>query len=108
FVVEAIERLQARHVLPHDVELLAYLVHDPLWPPTRAETATLPPPSRIHDTQWLALPLPAHEQAANAGPLQTDRRPLPVLPALLARFLRPNELFGRVDPGVIARIAARH
>jgi hypothetical protein len=30
------------------------------------------------------------------------------MPDLLERFLRPNELFGRVDPGVIARIASRH
>jgi LmbE family N-acetylglucosaminyl deacetylase len=108
FVVEAIERLHARHVLPRDVELLTYLVHDPLWPPAPAETATLPPPSRIHDTQWLALPLSAGEQATKAAALHAYASQLAIMPDFLERFLRPNELFGRVDPGVIARIASRH
>ncbi len=108
FVVEAVERLQARHLLPHDLALLTYLVHDPMWPPTRAETAALPPPSRIHDTQWLALPLSPDEQAAKAAALHAYASQLAIMPDLLARFLRPNELFGRVEPGVIARIASRH
>jgi LmbE family N-acetylglucosaminyl deacetylase len=108
FVVEAIERLHARHVLPRDLELITYLVHDPLWPPTAAETATLPPPRRIHDTEWLQFPLSAEEQAAKAAALRAYASQLAFMPDLLARFLRPNELFGRVDPGVIARIASRH
>lgn len=108
FVVEAIERLQSRHVLPQGLELITYLVHDPLWPPTAAETATLPPPRRIQDTQWLAFPLSAAEQAAKAAALHAYTSQLAVMPGFLGRFLRPNELFGRVDPGVIARIASRH
>jgi len=108
FVVEAMERLTARHELPRDLELITYLVHDPFWPPTAAETATLPPPRRIHDTAWLQFPLSAKEQAAKATALRAYASQLAFMPDLLARFLRPNELFGRVDPGVIARIASRH
>jgi LmbE family N-acetylglucosaminyl deacetylase len=108
FVVEAMERLHARHELPRDLELITYLVHDPLWPPTAAETATLPPPRRIHDTQWLQFPLSGKEQAAKARTLRAYASQLAMMPDLLERFLRPNELFGRVDPGVIARIASRH
>ena len=108
FVVEAVDRLQTRHVLSQDVEMLAYMVHDPGWPPTVEETATLPPPSRIHDTHWVALPLSAAEQAAKKAALHEYGSQLAVMPDLLRRFLRPNELFGRVDPSVLARIAASH
>ncbi len=108
FVVEAIQRLRSRHVLPRELELITYLVHDPLWPPTTAETATLPPPSRIHDTAWLQLPLSPAEQSAKAAALHAYASQLAVMPGLLERFLRPNELFGRVDPGLITRIASRH
>ena len=108
FVVEAVDRLQQRHVLPHDVEMLAYMVHDPSWPPTAAETATLPPPTRVHDTHWVALPLSPAEQAAKRAALHEYASQLAVMPEFLGRFLRPNELFGRVDPSVLARIAASH
>jgi len=108
FVVEAVDRLQQRHVLSHDLEMLAYLVHDPAWPPTSAETVTLPPPARIHDTHWVALPLTAAEQAAKKAALHEYTSQLAFMPDLLGRFLRPNELFGRVDPSVLARIAASH
>jgi N-acetyl-1-D-myo-inositol-2-amino-2-deoxy-alpha-D-glucopyranoside deacetylase len=108
FVVEAVDRLQHRHVLPHDVEMLAYLVHDPAWPPKVAETAALPPPARIHDTRWVALPLSPAEQAAKKAALHEYGSQLAFMPDLLGRFLHPNELFGRVDPSVLARIAASH
>ena len=108
FVVEAVDRLQTRHVLSQDVEMLAYLVHDPAWPPRVEETPTLPPPARIHDTHWVALPLSQAEQAAKKAALHEYGSQLAVMPDLLKRFLRPNELFGRVDPSVLARIAASH
>jgi LmbE family N-acetylglucosaminyl deacetylase len=108
FVVEAVAHLRARHVLPRNVEVMAYLVHDPLWPPTVAETATLPPPSRIHDTRWVSIPLSADEQAAKTQALQAYASQLAVMPGLLRRFLRPNELLGRVDSDVLVGIAARH
>ncbi len=31
-----------------------------------------------------------------------------VMPDLLHKFMRPNELFGRPDPDVLVRIAAHH
>src|SRR5262249_24521686 len=108
FVVEAVDRLRTRHVLSRDVGPLAYMVHDPIWPPTAAETPTLPPPSRIHDTHWVALPLSPAEQTAKVAALHEYASQLAVMPDLLRRFLRPNELFGRVDPSVLARIAASH
>jgi LmbE family N-acetylglucosaminyl deacetylase len=108
FVVEALDRLRGHHQLPHTVELLAYLVHDPLWPPRASETAALPPPGRIQDTEWIALPLTPDEQAAKATALRAYGSQLAFMSDLLERFLRPNELFGRVDPALLARIAARH
>ena len=30
------------------------------------------------------------------------------MPDLLRRFLRPNELFGRIESAMVARIAAEH
>src|SRR5215831_2024102 len=108
FVVEAVDRLQTRHVLSQDVEMLAYVVHDPAWPPKTEETPTLPPPARIRDTHWVALPLSAAEQASKKAALHEYGSQLAVMPDLLKRFLRPNELFGRVDPSVLARIAASH
>lgn len=108
FVVEAADRLRGQHVLRQDVELLAYLVHDPLWPPATAETPALPAPTRLHDTQWIALPLSPEEQAAKAGALRAYASQLAWMPDLLHRFLRSNELFGRVGAGVLARIAGRH
>ena len=71
-------------------------------------TVTLPPPARIHDTHWVALPLTAAEQAAKKAALHEYTSQLAFMPDLLGRFLRPNELFGRVDPSVLARIAASH
>ena len=48
------------------------------------------------------------EQAAKAAALDAYATQLAFMPGLLRRFLRPNELFGRIEPGVLARIAARH
>jgi LmbE family N-acetylglucosaminyl deacetylase len=108
FVVDAVADLRSRRILRRDVELLAYLVHDPRWPPTAAETATLPPPDRIHDTRWVSIPLSPGEQAAKTAALHAYASQLAVMPDLLERFLRPNELLGRVDSGVLGAIAARH
>jgi len=108
FVIEAVDRLSARHLLAHGVDLLTYVVHDPQWPPTAAETPTLPPPSRIHDTRWIPMPLSTSEQTAKAAALHEYASQLAIMPDLLRRFLRPNELFGRVDNSVLAHIAASH
>ena len=110
FVTEAADRLRTHNVIPHDVTILAYLVHDPLWPPTKAETARLPPPAadRFTDTRWFDLPLTTEQQEAKAAALRAYSSQLDIMPDLLNRFLRPNELFGQVQPSVLARIASRH
>ena len=110
FVTEATDRLRTHNVIPHDVEILAYLVHDPVWPPTKAETAMLPPPAehRFADTRWFELPLTTEQQAVKAAALRAYTSQLDIMPDLLMRFLRPNELFGQVEPSVLARIASRH
>jgi len=110
FVIEAADRLRTHNVIPHDVQILTYLVHDPYWPPTKAETATLPPPAppRFTDTRWFALPLTTEQQGVKAAALRAYTSQLDIMPDLLTRFLRPNELFGEVEPAVLARIASRH
>jgi LmbE family N-acetylglucosaminyl deacetylase len=110
FVTEAADRLRTHNVIPHDVEILAYLVHDPLWPPTKAETPMLPPPAadRFTDTRWFELPLTTEQQGVKEAALRAYTSQLDSMPDLLMRFLRPNELFGQVEPAVLARIASRH
>ena len=86
----------------------------PIWSTTRPGRRRARRPRRCHHPRgsttphWVALPLTAAEQAAKKAALHEYASQLAFMPDLLGRFLRPNELFGRVDPSVLARIAASH
>ncbi len=110
FVTEAVEALQDRRVLPKDLVILTYLVHDPLWPPAPGTTPTLPPPpiSRVPDTDWTEVKLTASELTVKEEALARYRSQEGVMADLFHRFQRDNELFGRVKSEVLARIAAMH
>ncbi len=110
FVIEALDELQAAHVLPENVLVLTYLVHDPLWPSAGGDRDRLaPPPAReIPDTLWTETDLSRAELAAKEAALAEYRTQLPVLGDLLHRFARPNELYGRVKSRIIDRIAEVH
>jgi LmbE family N-acetylglucosaminyl deacetylase len=110
FVIEALDALQATHVLPERLLVLTYLVHLPTWPSAGGEHDRLAPPSarEIPDTIWYQIDLTPAELAAKQAALGEYRSQLRVLSDLLHRFLRPNELFGRVKSGVLDRIAEVH
>jgi len=110
FVTEAVEALEARRVLPKDLLILTYLVHDPFWPPAPGTSTDLPPPSasRVPDTVWAQVKLTPAEVAAKDEALARYRSQVEVMADLFHRFQRENELFGRVKSEVLARIAAVH
>ena len=111
FAIEAIDALQARHVLPDNVVVLTYLVHDGGWPPVaKRDHDPLTPPSRtaIPDTLWSAIDLSPAELAAKEAALAQYRTQLAVLGDFLRAFCRRNELFGRVKSRILSRIAAVH
>ncbi len=108
FVTEALDQLQRRDVLPRDVEVLTYVVHHPAWPLApdgEDDPLTLPP--EVPDTQWAEHKLAAEDRRAKMAALAAYRSQIEVCPNLL-RFLRPNELLGRVKSRVLDGIAATH
>ncbi|TMA36286.1 MAG: PIG-L family deacetylase [Deltaproteobacteria bacterium] len=110
FVTEAVEALQARHVLPKDLLILTYLVHDPFWPPAPGTCTELPAPSasRVPDTTWAQVKLTPAEVAVKDEALARYRSQVEVMADLFHRFQRENELFGRVKSEILAKIAAVH
>ena len=110
FVIDALDALQTAHVLPEDVLVLTYLVHNPLWPSAGGDHDRLAPPSRkiIPDTLWTETDLAPVELAAKEAALREYRTQLPMLGDLLERFCRPNELYGRVKSRVLDGIAEVH
>jgi LmbE family N-acetylglucosaminyl deacetylase len=110
FVTEALDALQARDVLPRDVEVLTYLVHSPVWPPPpHGDGDPLPRPrrSQVPDTLWSDIELSPEERSAKQAALAAYHSQLEACPDL-ERFVRPNELVGRVKSRVLARVAAIH
>lgn len=107
FVTEALEKAHANAILDADVTVLAYLIHDHVWPPSARDVRLLPPPT-LPDTRWLELRLTPAERAAKDEALAEHASQLAVMPDLMRKFLRPNELYGRVAPTLTARIAATH
>ncbi len=110
FVIEAIDALQNRHELSPNVAVLTYLIHNPFWPPPRDASDILSPPSRgrVPDTFWEEVELTPAETTAKAAALREYRSQLEASEDLLRRFLRRNEIFGRVKSRVFAHIAAVH
>jgi LmbE family N-acetylglucosaminyl deacetylase len=111
FVIEAVDSLQGRHVLPDDLVVLTYLVHDGGWPPPGGNgrgALPPPPPAKIPDTLWSTLDLAPPELAAKQAALAEYRTQLAVLGDFLHSFCRRNELFGRVKSSLLSRIAAVH
>jgi len=110
FVIDALDALQAAHVLPERVVVLTYLVHHPTWPSAGSDRDRLAPPSvkETPDTLWTEIDLTPAELAAKEAALGEYRTQLPVLGDLLHRFCRPNELYGRVKSRVLDGIAEVH
>jgi LmbE family N-acetylglucosaminyl deacetylase len=108
FVTEAVSALADKGLIARPT-LITYLVHFPSWP------ATQPPPSErvltiseLPDTHWLDSELGPAELAAKRAALAQYKSQLEVMNGFLRRFLCRNELFERVDPGLLARIASVH
>src|SRR5438876_54908 len=110
FVIDALDALQAAHVLPERLLVLTYLVHHHTWPSAGSDRDRLAPPSvkETPDTLWSGIDLTPAELAAKAAALDEYRTQLPVLGDLLHRFCRQNELYGRVKSRVLDGIAQVH
>jgi LmbE family N-acetylglucosaminyl deacetylase len=110
FVTEALDTLRADGRLDPDPQVLTFLVHDYTWPPALGIPVDMPAPpaERYGDTAWLETRLSPADLAAKKSALAAYETQLAVMPDLLHKFMRPNELFGRPDPDVLVRIAARH
>jgi LmbE family N-acetylglucosaminyl deacetylase len=105
FVIEALARL-APSPAP---DVVAYLIHDPLWPPPPAEEwGAPPPPARLACGEWLALDLTADERHAKRRAVRAHATQIHAMPELLRKFLRRRELYRRLPPLERAAIAARH
>lgn len=107
FVTEALEKAHANALLDADVDVLTYLIHDHVWPPAATTVRRLPAPP-LADTRWLELRLTPAERWAKDAALAAHASQLAVMPELMRKFLRPNELYGRLAPTLTARIAATH
>ena len=110
FVIDALDALQAAHVLPERLLVLTYLVHHHTWPSAGSDRDRLAPPSvkETPDTLWSGIDLTPAELAAKEAALDEYRTQLPVLGDLLHRFCRQNELYGRVKSRVLDGIAQVH
>ncbi len=110
FVTEALDTLRADHRLDPDPAVLTFLVHDYTWPPPLGQPTDMPgpPAERYGNTVWLETRLAPADAAAKRGALDAYQTQLAIMPDLLRKFLRPNELLGRVAPDVLVRIAAHH
>jgi LmbE family N-acetylglucosaminyl deacetylase len=109
FVTEAMSELKASGGLPREVRTLTYLVHYPAWPAAaRPGFDRLVPLREIQDTTWVETPLVPVEIAAKRAALAEYRTQLSVMGGYLRQFVARNEVFGTVDPGLLARIASIH
>jgi LmbE family N-acetylglucosaminyl deacetylase len=109
FVTEAMSGLQAKALLPADVQVLTYLVHYPSWPASRApELDRVLPIGTVGDTVWVETELTPGELAAKRTALEAYRSQLEVMNGFLRRFMSRNELYGTVDRQLLAKIASIH
>jgi LmbE family N-acetylglucosaminyl deacetylase len=108
FVTEAVSALVDRGVIPRPV-VVTYLVHYPNWPailPQATDHAlTL---SEVPETRWLETQLTPAELAGKRAALTQYKSQLGVMDGFLRRFLCRNELYERVDSGLLAKIASVH
>jgi LmbE family N-acetylglucosaminyl deacetylase len=110
FVVEALTRLEASGALAHRPAVLGYVVHygpGTSWPPSPPD-ADLPPPPGLRHASWVELRLDADAVAAKRAAVAEYPSQLRVLGTFLRSFVTPNELYARIDPHVLARIASIH
>ena len=109
FVTEAMSELIASGGLRPKPMVLTYLVHYPSWPASRPPTFDRIVPLReIQDTSWVETQLAPGELSAKRAALAEYETQLTVMRGYLRKFVVRNELFGTVDPGVLARIASIH
>jgi LmbE family N-acetylglucosaminyl deacetylase len=109
FVTEAMSELTARGVLPKKLMVLTYMVHNAAWPASRPPAFDQIVPIReIQDTVWFETQLAPIEVSAKRAALGEYGTQLSVMGGYLRRFCVRNELFGTVDPSLLARIASIH
>ncbi len=112
FVLEALNRLgQKNEELPAKSRILTYLVHFPGYPNSdrwegQIEKPGSSPASRIlSSADWLRFDLTPKEVSTKKSAIVSYHSQLEVLGRLMRRFIRPTELFGRLDNGQILAIA---
>lgn len=111
FAIEAVERVERRGRIDKNVRLLAYLVHNAMWPDgdPRVRELVPPRPEWLHtDASWWSFRLTPEEERLKRAAIGEHRTQLRVLSNLMLRFARANELFAEIAPRERERIAARH
>ena len=107
FVLAALKSLSAEPGGASKIpdRLLTYLVHAGNWPPPPTLTGPLPlPPSTYGPARWFSLPLDPEQVSAKLAALESHRTQAAVMDRLFRALARPNELFGVIDRGEIARL----
>jgi LmbE family N-acetylglucosaminyl deacetylase len=108
FVTEAMSELAASGGMPPRPMVLTYLVHYGSWPVSHPPTFDRLVPREIPHTSWVETQLVPVEVSAKRDALAAYGTQLTVMGGYLRRFVVRNELFGTVDPGLLARIASVH
>src|SRR5205823_12029027 len=75
FVIDALDALQAAHVLPERLLVLTYLVHHHTWPSAGSDRDRLAPPSvtETPDTLWSGNAMTSAGLAAQEAALHESR-----------------------------------
>jgi LmbE family N-acetylglucosaminyl deacetylase len=85
--------------------LLTYVVHAGNWPPPPKVPGLMPDPPKLPPgARWMSLPLGQDQVLAKLGALESHHTQAAVMDGLFRSFARPNEVFGVIDKGEIARL----
>lgn len=81
--------------LPKRPQVLTYVIHDVVWPPPLEKGNRLLPPRLppFDSERWVSFELTPEELERKRDALAAHRSQWPILPGLLVRFLRVNEVF---------------
>lgn len=108
FGMEAVCRLVRGRRLSQRTRVFFYLVHHERWPEAAPPgTSAQRPPRRrdVPETGWRRFPLDAERLARKGAALEAYVTQLAASPDFLRRFLRTDELFGRLKSRVARRVA---
>lgn len=108
FGMEAVCRLVGGRALARRTRVLFYLVHHDRWPEAEPPGPTTQRPPRrrdVPDTGWRRFPLDAESLTRKRAALEAYVTQLAASADFLRRFVRTDELFGRLKSRVVRALA---